>query len=54
MLQDLHLLALPAKVAVPAHQFLPLSRYILEASFHTLSTWVIKISSMGQSELGNL
>ena len=54
MLQDLHLLTLPAKVPMPAHQVLPLSRYILETRFGTLVTWVIKVSSMGQSELGNL
>ena len=42
------------KVLMPAQQVLPLTRYIFKASCSTLVGWVIRISGMGQSELGNL
>ena len=42
------------KVPIPVHQVLPLTEYIFEVSFSKSVTWIIKISSMGQSELRNL
>ena len=42
------------EVPMPAHQVLPLTGHNFEASFSTPVTWVIKLQSTGQFELGNL
>ena len=43
-----------AKVSMPTHQVLLLIGPIFKASYNTLITWVIKILSMDQLDLGNI
>ena len=41
------------KVPMPAHQILPLTGYVFEASYSTLATHANKILNMDQSEVLN-
>ena len=43
-----------AQVSMTTHQALPLIELIFEESYSTLIVWVINISSMDQSDLGNI